>query len=278
MAAIFPPLPRRFRLESAMRSLLSLLRAPGQTSALPKRLESEYLRQAADMVLDAQSLEDLDERLDELIGDERVWEEMGANAAPSAPKSTEEMATDVRAWKLDMESLTRVLGTTPARRCEKGLAAAKTAALNLLQVTEKLSASLPAALDADAQDEDSGNRTALDLVYDLSVPSSLRELALGGLRVAATTLVIARAEERGERLEPFLALGLANAWAEGPEALAATTSSGDAMLAWVGRLFAEAPVATAVEPVLDRWAADAEAAGASVFFPLRPDASDVEAE
>lgn len=262
-------LPHVGDLAAALRALLSLLAPPAQNASLPVRLTSDYARRAADEVLAAEDLEDLGERLDAMAGDEELWEQVARQSTPSPPSA---LSATFEGQQLDVVSLTRVLGPTATKRCLRAHTAMKAgiARLVALQAGFERAGLLPEGW----QPPDSP--APLEMVYDVSTPAALRRFLLGLLRWAAATFSIARAEEHGDRLSPWLALGLANAWSEGPERFEATVASSDALIAWFVAIFAEAKTAEELGAAFAQWRDAAHASTENVYFPF--DAADRETQ
>lgn len=246
----------------AIEKLLARLSSGGGT-VRPTRLKSAYGRAATDDVLAAANVDDLRERIDGLVVDEEFWSvECSTATVPPADTSSFENA------RIDIASLTAVLGSTAAERCRAGheayitvARAVRTFATNLHKSSAKVE--LPAG----------GSKSyphVADFIYDVSVPALLRDAVLAFVGGAMAAIVIARAEERGEKLPPWLALELADAFAQPPLHGLATIASEDSL----GLLVDSVADAKALGSAIERWRDRAILSARPIYFPF--DADDAE--
>ena len=255
-------------LATALDSLLQLL-APKALGNPPVRIQSAYAKEVADQVLAATDLEDLGERLDCLAGDEALWEQI---TRAEKAESWENIRTEIEGSKLDTESLNATLGPTATRRCEQGQEAIKT----IVRRGEGLVAELKAIGSPSSGSSDDASiiprhDRVIDYLYDLRVPASLRHGLMLLLRTAVATIVIGRAEEHGKKLEPWLALGLANSWAEAPERLAGFLGDTDRLVVWLVSMVPEMVTSQGLRAAFEAWELEALSTGQGIFFPLDPD-------
>ena len=186
-------------------NLASLLSSKGRSA--PRRLDFQPgLRTLADTVLAANALTDLDERLEEQVLTLDAW--MPETAATEVPDFDRAMATP-----LDIESLTAVLGAPAAKECERGHAALRQVISLGAKFVTALSG-LEEMTSATKQARQS-NASLASLFYESEAPLPLRRGALAVVKSLVASLVIARAEEHGKKLEPWLAMALARAFSEG---------------------------------------------------------------
>ena len=255
--------------------LLRMLYAAGRPS--PVRLHTAYAREVTDLALAARSVEDLIEHIDVLASDARFFAEELAAAPPVPAMSVAEAMES----SLDVVSLDRVLGLAATQRCVAGWDALKTVAdvvSRLAKVSKPVAPPPPvdpevATLQARITDVVS----MIDLAYDPTIPEVLRQFIVGFLRWIVTSRVIARAEERGARLAPWLAWELANQYAASLiqfGALARSIWEGNTeplTIAW-NTLRADHQRSVDERAVLDsaaeRWIAAARVAGDDTFSPF----------
>src|SRR3954471_1354540 len=106
---------------AAYESLVRLL-CPDPAQERPVRLLSEYARRVTEEVLkETTDRDDLFQRIHALVGDLELFQSLQTLFRPSQAKPSEILASA----KLDLTSLTAVLGQTAAQRCERGFTALK---------------------------------------------------------------------------------------------------------------------------------------------------------
>lgn len=251
---------------TAFQSLLGLVnRGDSGDRTRPTRLKSESVRAAADEVFAAETRDQLRDLLDDLSGDERFLARLAERGSPSRGPIVRQLS-DV---ELDVESLEQVLGQTATARCVEGLATGKEAVAALFSLFSALEAAGLTGPGASADADRNGPGGLYALAYDLSVPATLRRALAGLLRFAAASAVIARAEERGEKLEPWFALALADTWASGPESLADAMSSRGPIL---GAFVADIELTNKLDALLEQWQTRANEDSVAVFSPFDADA------
>jgi hypothetical protein len=225
------------------------------------RLRSEYGRSATDEVLAATSLEDLSERLDALAVDSDLFDQ---EINPDVKVDWKAFRTAV-SQPLDTPSLTRALGITAAQRCERGWKAFQSAMPILERLKDRFDKLFP---DRPTARQAARPSQLVDYAYDLSLAPAFRQVIGMTLRALAATYVIARAEERDQRLEPWLALGLADFWAEGPERLASALFDTDRVIAIISHF----NKAERLDRVVEEWKLAAAASGEGIYCPFdQPD-------
>ena len=254
---------------SALLGGLFALLAPQRK--LPQRLRSVYGRTVTDRVLAARDLQDLNDHLDALSGDSEFWLQEKA-PDPPAPPTVEQALKDLEASSLDMHSLAAVLGTAGADRCQEGHTAWKSIGRRAIEWTQglqrfvenlrKLYPSAPAAPRPPAV-----FKTIGEVLFGSELPLAVREELAALLQTFAAAAVIGRAEERGERLEPWLARGLADAFARTPERILANMRF-ERLPALLSAVLSSAVEKAALEEVVGAWRRDAEGNGQGVYFPL----------
>lgn len=147
------------------------------------------VRTAADAVLGAADLADLEDRLDEMFMNLPVWgSELDSVQEPSG---------------FDGDEARRVLGVTAVEILEKAQARALSGLENLPVPSTP---GIPQDLSA-----------LVDCVYDAGIPLAAREIYLEVWHGMLAGLVVLRAVEIGRKLDPWLALALANTTARGFE-------------------------------------------------------------
>jgi hypothetical protein len=241
-------------------------------------------------VLEASDLEDLKNRIDVLTVDERLWGEYKHIKANK--RATEEAPTSARGSKLDMSSLNTVLGQAAAERCQRGYEAQREVSRLVSQIVPKfkeiiadLRAQTTTETSKPEEEEEVSTRAEeeggdfSDLLYDSRIPLPARRELAGLYRTIAAACVIGRAEELGKRLEPWLAMGLADLFADSPLRLKGLWDSlpqtgpefiakGAQLLAKLGEDEAERREMSAVA---DEWRRQAATSGEGIYFPLGGD-------
>jgi hypothetical protein len=210
-------------LASLVESILEFFK-PKALRLVPDRGLSANMRSATDEVLAAVHREDLVERLDELAVSAVLLEIEATPRSNFSGGSIEEglsrLLKRVEDSNLDLVSLTATLGATPTRQCERGFEAFRA----LLRMVVAFIVAFSGALAHDPKTDDDKAATKKDggprlepvaWLYDARIPVSLRAGIGRFLRSLASTYAIARAEEQGAKLEPWLALALADSFAEG---------------------------------------------------------------
>lgn len=228
------------------------------------------MRAAADHVLAGAPLQELRDRIDALAVDYEVWEaEMEAAHRKNAARPVELPKS------LDMPSLTATLGAPAAKRCQAGFSA-------MLMALEKLHPAFKALpIESILSQAKAGRehlqgtpyevqkpRTLIDLIYDVNIGSAARAAMMKLQRSLTAALVIARAEEHGQRIAPWLALALADIWAEAFEQCLEVVSDSTSFIEWVGQLFASIGDGMELHKAIDRWRREAAAEGSGVYWPL----------
>lgn len=160
------------------------------------------------LILSASDLDDLDDRLDELLGDPAVWR-WNALAMPLALGISRSVPLDPAVFA---ESTTSALGLAQARELEASAplltAWLETQRAALVALPEEVANEAASALDA------MGPR----LLTSPEVPPEVAAALEGGLRAGLCTLAIARAIEQGGGVEPWLARGLVDRFLAGVRA------------------------------------------------------------
>ena len=204
--------PAASLLEGATALLERFIASVSASSEAPTRLKSAYGRTATDEVLQARDLADLSDRLDALSGDAEFW----ASEAPAPPPGTT-VPGAIRSTTLDKPSLLRTLGHTAFQRCQEGQDAWIGIAHILTQWAEPIrkfrETQLPASPKA------APKKDVVELLYDDKTPLVVRRELARVMFGFAAAMTIARAEERGQKLPPWLALALGEEFAKLPERL-----------------------------------------------------------
>ena len=267
---------------NAMDTLQSFL-APsgGEVRKRPVRLHSDYYRKVADRILGATDATNLADLLDEASGDEQVFEELKAVPAPVQephPASIEQATSALNVSRLDAASLSAVLGVTSTARCEAGYEAFKSLIRRALRLTQNVKPFVdrfasPAIEPLPTPATEAGPRRRLsDLLYDERVPLTLRQMLASFVRMWIAAMAIGRAEERGEKVAPWLALALAEAFAQPSEALGETIERDLPTL--LAAFVADANDRARLNSAATHWADEAAKSGEAVFFPLGGHAED----
>lgn len=177
----------------------------GQDQARVRGFGSPEIEALGDAVLSATSRTDLAEAIDEQSA--HIDEAFASVRLNRGAREVSKLAlTD-----LDASSLERVLGVAATNTCRRGFRA-------LVDFLELLSGMSPAGFtppsDGEGLDEE-WEVTFDSLIRNQQVPIPLRRGILKVAHSLVAMLTIARAEERGTKLEPWLALGLAEHFADG---------------------------------------------------------------
>jgi hypothetical protein len=231
-------------------------------------------------VLEARDLQDLADRLDALSGDAEFWEREKHVGPPPAAPTFDQALKDLEAAALDMPSLVATLGTSPAGRCQEGFVVWKAIgrrciemAREIASLAEKIQALQPAFAAPVAPAKTF--KGVVDVLYSDDLPVGMREEFASVLHGIVASVVIARAEEHGKRIEPWLARGLADAFARAPERILANMRFErlPAMLSTiVGGVFEKKILADAVE----QWRREAADSSHGVFLPFGVDNAEAE--
>lgn len=247
--------------------------------ATPVRLRSEYARGVADHVLAAHDLQDLADRFDELSCDDQIWSEERPPAGPQ--RSLEEICVAIEGSQLEMRSLRRVLGDGNADACARGHEAVQNISRTVRLWSSRLSLeNAEKALGISLKPDPAAEPTAAprfarpsDIFYDSALPLAVRRALASLVRWQLSVMVIARAEEVGTRLAPWLAHGLADRYAGPPEWLHQKIQLGVPKLA--GQV-AEAIVGGGVDSdrlrsAFEQWQREATESGQEFYFPFGAD-------
>ena len=254
------------RVEAFVTDVLTLLLVGSHDAARPVRLTSAYARRACDGVLAAADKKDLGEALDDLVSDDRFWCELDP---PGERQPLREINARFQLAELDTPSLTRALGVTAAERCLTGHTALKVIIARFLSLVESLRTvvDLEAASTArGARPGSTGGARMTSILYDLGAPRVVRRVTARFLTAMAAATVIARAEEREGRVDPWLAVALADAFAAPLERIRAHTEA-ERIPEGFDRLMRETDAARTFNVMLEQWCRDAEASGEAIYFP-----------
>jgi len=189
-------------------------------TALRKHNLTDEQRRHADAILGAYDRQDAAEAIDEWITEvAETLQFAPSDGGPSWGRSTENAAADLETAAdepLKLDSLRRVLGDGPVRVCEEGQEAL-VSLLRLLAALVRNRKALKSSHEADGSPTTTERNpsTARDLLYSDAMPLPIRRGFAGIARSFAASFAIARAEERVERLEPWLAMYLAETFRDG---------------------------------------------------------------
>jgi hypothetical protein len=238
----------------------------------PIRLRSAYGRTATDRVLEARDAQDLVDRLDALVGDGEFWEREKAPVPATTPSLEQAFAT-LEAASLDTQSLVATLGKGAADRCEEGHQAWKQIGRifinwvrSLKDFAEKVKALAPGARPGVVAPAKSYSN-ASEMLYDNDVPIVVREELTKLFLGLAAAAVIARAEEWGKKLDPWIAHALADTFASVPERILANVGV-ERLPAMFLAILAGTFESRVVQDVFERWYRDSVAASTGIYFPL----------
>lgn len=246
-------------------SLARLFETASDGPVAVRRYLGEYTRMAADQVLASEDRYHLSARIDALSGDNDLWDDV-SSAAHRAIEMKVVTPPQDGVGKLDMKSLNGILGPTAASRCESGHAA-----LSALAIEFKNMASI-AGYEKAAPEETERSSSKLsgmsDVLYDRETPLVVRKVVASFLRSLTSALVIARAEERGERLSAWLAFALAEEFAiPFEEALSAITQP-NAFRNIAAAIGEDEHAQSTLSAAFENWRECAAAAGDAVYFPV----------
>jgi hypothetical protein len=271
MDSVFPAVFETLFDGRAIERTLALF-APVHTASRPVRLRNEVQRGAADDILAAADRTDLENRLDAWCADDALW----ASTTSAAAQTTQPV--DFDAAKLDMTSLSRVLGAAAAQRCAQGHSALLLLARFILSAKDGIAAAFEKAGVRTPQPSPSPRRRDVklsDVFYEPAIPLVARQAIAKFCRSMLAAMAIGRAEERGDKLDPWLALALGDAFAGTFEEWLALVRSGELpalFVSFVQGLGSSASEGNRLREALERWRSEAVAKGESVYFPLSADA------
>jgi hypothetical protein len=250
---------------AAFRSLAQLFSTTSDAPAARRHL-GEYTRTAADQVLGAEDHEHLLALLDDLSGDEAFWDDV-SSAAEHAVERRGAAGAASRS-EHDARIFRATLGATAAARCQAGDEALEAFYAEFTKILASIGAELVNATKVERR----SIASMLHLLYDHDVPLFLRKMIARFLLALTSAMVISRAEERGERLAPWLALALAEMFAKPfEEALAAITSP-QASTRLASSLGDDAQAQAKLSAALERWSEEAAASGKGAYFPVHHEA------
>jgi hypothetical protein len=216
--------------------------------------------EAADFVLAATSRGDLVERIDECVEERgrQLFDGLVASyaAAPSTPSDPEALLARLRAdAEPGRKRLVSVLGETASQRWLAGWSGI----IHLVSLVSLLSKAAP--LTPKKRDERLPKDSKFHhIMYAAGVGLPFRRALLDLIRGTVALLPIQRAYEIGSRLEPWLALALADVFATGYSGFLDALESATEV---------RAELANAFHPtVLAEWDRAAAASGQPVYFPL----------
>lgn len=232
----------------------------------PVRLKSEYGRVATDEVLAATDVADLLERLDILGSDPRFWQAEVAATALSGPSASEKIATT----SLDMTSLEATLGLPSAQKCQAGWEAFKAVFLRLEILAKRLDRTPAQPMDH-KETPSASILKIVEMAYSLECGPTMRHVIHLTLRFLATIVSIARAEEHGKRLAPWLSYQLANLFADTPQRALRVMSDQTEWSEWVTQMTDDLGRISPTRRALEQWSLAAKSSGVGIFFPLTPD-------
>ena len=224
----------------------------------------EYTCTAVDRLYAAEDCEHLLALLDDLSSDGAFWDDVG-KAAERAVKLTG-ATTDLAKVKLDVRSLNGVIGTTATATCERGFQALKKFDEDWSIFAKKLRIE-----ENDTKPEAPPSQPMSSMVamlYDRAMPFAARRVIAKILISFTSIIVIARAEELGLKLDPWLGLALAETFAR---------PIVDSLAMLQSDITAEDIDALVMDSVKEQlqftatyesWRAQAELSGDDVYFPL----------
>lgn len=239
---------------------ISEIRSAGRVASPPVRLWVAGQREAADRVLACDHREDLIDLLDEELPN--LW---SAEARSALQKIKTPSASDFERSELDMESLRRTLGETGSEMCAEGHQAMKSTMRSLAPLVALASVS-------DALLAPKGNSLSIEKIqaffYDDRIPLSIRRDGLAFARSMSCMVVIARAEEKGARLDAWLGLALAEEFRSGLVTMRDFVDRTKASpLAWAGEIRTEVAKSSLQRSREASWSAQASESGLDVFYP-----------
>lgn len=221
-------------------------------------------------MLAATGLEDLTDRLVCLASDQEFWDREVEGRAATGER-VEDLQEKLKASRLNTSSLEATLGPTATHRCEQGWEAFKAVIRHAEGFIERLQSADTTAPVLEWETAPPPRQRLTDQLYDADLPEGLRDGICLWLKFAVGMFVIARAEELRERIDPWLALGLANNWAEAPERTARLLSDSDALMISLLGLASEATEAKRLTEAFAAWEQTALRSGQPIYFPFGPD-------
>lgn len=263
----------KFDFKGFVRSVLGIL--PREEACAPIRLKSDYARSKADEVLGAEDRQDLGELLELMAVDDHLWT---AEASPMPRAQMRDALLGLSGTPLEVGPLERVLGASGLARAQRSHAALQEFARRFVQWLDFLE-KLPGWGRLANPAERKGPQPLQgwrDTLYAPEIPLAWRQELLRALKSMAAACVIARAEEKAERLAPWLALALAEEYGQFFE-LVLPRMHLRALPSLVGQLFGNIVNEVRVRRAFDRWHREALAAGKAVSFPLDQPSDDSKA-
>jgi hypothetical protein len=250
-------------LAAIVESLSQFFGATAEAPAVQRHL-SEYMRAAADRVLAAEDREHLLALVDDLSADGVFWSDLSQAAERSAEQSS--VAPDITKVKLDMRSLVAVLGNTAAMKCEKG----HHAIIALAEEWPKFKATMGVNIDEESNSPAAKSSfvSMSDLVYDREIPLLIRQFIAKIMLSIASVIVIANAEERANKLDPWLGLALAEVFATPFEDALAAVTNQSALQSLHAYVVRDVKDQAKFEAVSARWRDEAAVSGENVYFPF----------
>jgi len=242
-------------------SFARLFGTASEVTATPRHL-GEYTRGAADQVLAAEDCEHLAALIDALSGDDAFWSD--AEAAARRAIDLKLVRPQRGVGKLDMVSLRAILGTTAAARCERG----HNALTESLKEIERLAGSAEEGDRAkETTNEDPSLSSISDMLYDSEIPLIVRKTIAAILRSLASALVIARAEEKGAKLQAWLGFALAESFALPLESALAAIREPNALSNAATALEVDENSRLLMNAAFSQWREHAAATGKTIYFP-----------
>jgi hypothetical protein len=182
-----------------------------------ERLRSEHARMQTDYLLAADDLEDLAARADVLAGDVELWDFEILPCVTAYYRA----GADAQKRAYDRATIASALGDAPAALCVQAFEKLDELGPKVQSAIDELRGFLAGAFPKLAAEPPPMAPPQVvpgvpSLLYDAKLPMIMRKALWAYLRFFGVALTIARAEDTGRSLAPWLALGLATACAELP--------------------------------------------------------------
>ena len=231
--------------------------------------KTDYARTALDRVLAAKDRSTLADRLEEIIVDDEYFEQERRAAPPPEKLTPQENLAKLDRLALDMPSFAAVLGKSATLRFNRGFEDFKVMIRRMFQLAEKLQ-QLVTMLTGQQPATKEVTTTSMkpsDMYYDSRTPLVVRKELARLFRALMAWCAILRAQERRKKLDPRIALALAETFATETARLkenATMEAFAKAFVAVIhgateGRLLAAA---------VDHWRRAADELGEGVLFPF----------
>ncbi len=232
--------------------------------------KSDYAHAALDRLLSAKNRATLQDRFDELLVDDEYFEHERSELS-DAPPAMQEGLAQLDRFTLDMPSFVAALGRPAALRLSRGFDDLKIACHGLVRILEDLQRVIESYTGEPLIQKPlrAGSVKPSDIYYDVRIPLAARKQWAVFMRGGMAWCASLRAQERGVKLASWLALALAEMFADMSADLKRNTSLEQVFRAIMMLVQPSAePGMQAFRTAVEAWRRDAVASGQGVYFPL----------